>query len=196
MCILHAPRPNNVSYVDGAVSEVEKQGGVGHVIDTAGYPRVASSQGVIPVAVQQAGHDVVRGLRECAEWQREAAWQWLVMIEDDMVPCEGALEKVTEALELYKDAACIFFSKFSRAFAMSRQYLAGYVSSVLARIDSQPYDIVLRTGVWTDGRLVTYPVNLFHHVGQVSTVQERNEPEFRRRYEALRSDTCGENMTG
>lgn len=192
VCILHSPRPNNVSYIDSALTELHRQGATVRVINTTDFPRLSTADSAIPVSVQEAGHDVVSALEQCAQ-AHAASNPWIFMMEDDMVPCDGALAKVDAALRS-DSAAAIFFSKFSRAFALQTSYLHQYTESVLAHIDSKPYDIVLRTGVWTTAPLVTYPVNLFHHIGQVSTIEERNDPLFVRTFQALRSDRCGEDM--
>ena len=117
------------------------------------------------------------------------------MVEDDMLPCDGALDAVAHTLADTDSYQAVFFSKFSRAFAIRSDSIRAFATAVLAALDAKPYDIVLRTGAWLPpgARMLTVPHNLFHHIGALSTVPERNTPSFAR-FDQLRSDVCGEMM--
>ena len=188
VCILHGPgRPE--SYLDLVLRGYENVSA--RVIDPSNesVPELPANEN-IPLAVRVAGLHVAYALGECAS----GGTPWVLLAEDDMVPCEGALDTVDSALADSTDYSTVFFSKFSRAFAMRREVVGAFAAAVQRNLELKPYDIVLRTGIWLpEGeRMLVYPTNLFHHIGALSTVPERNSADFIQKHGGLRADVCGE----
>ena len=186
-CVLHGPgRP--VSYLSAVLKAYPIPV---RVIDTANVslPELPPND-LISSEVRRAGLHVLYALTECG------GDPWTMLVEDDMVPCKGAIDTVRTVLA-NTSYDVVFFSKFSRAFAMRRERVELFATSVRENLELKPYDIVLRTGMWLPPgeHMLTYPKNLFHHIGSLSTVPERNSKDFIQKHAALRGDICGEVMT-
>lgn len=156
--------------------------------------------------VQQQGLDVVAALMQCAE----VTTGWVVLVEDDCVACDGALDEVVTTLASFNNhndnnnynnvkIGMAKFSKFMRATAFPVDTLPRYTASVMERLDKMPYDITIieQWPMSERSAIVQYYVhtrNLFHHIGLVSTEASRNEDDYMKRYAALRGDVCFEEL--
>jgi len=150
------------------------------------------AQGLPPCRVRQQGLDVTASLLQCADFTSG----WVVLVEDDCEVCAGGLDEVVYTLSnLHTDEiAMAKFSKFVRATAFPARMVPRYAKSVRERLNTHPYDVT-RIEEWAPGkRQYIHHRNLFHHIGYVSTVETRNDNEYRLSYEALRSDVCFEKM--
>jgi hypothetical protein len=213
LCMVSAPRPGNASYLDRTVLALHKQGV--HIRDDVGLMivHVDSQKGVgvllknrtlvqcrPPVGenlpscvVQQSGYDVAASLLLCA--QRASAW--VVLLEDDCEVCEGGLDEMLDSIGRLDPRLMSMakYSKFSRAWAFPVHKVTAFAASVVRRIKTHPYDVT-RVEEWDTQRervqFYHHPVNLFHHIGSISTDPVRNTPEYNAMYHTLRRDTCRE----
>lgn len=209
-CMLTAQRPGNVSYLEQVVGgyqlqHIDHMDGIGLIlVDTDGStlgqgvplsPRVLAVcdtpdvEGLPSCRVRQRTLDATGALNECAR----STSGWVVLVEDDYEPCPGALDEVLAALSRLATQTTSM-AKFSRnfgatAFPVTR--IPAYVSATLERLYTHPHDIVL-ADEWSPPPVSVYqhPVNLFHHIGFVSTEHHKNAPEWRDKYDSLRADSC------
>ena len=117
---------------------------------------------------------------------------WVVMVEDDCVPCEGAVDEVNVALSGLnaKHTSMARFSKFLRATAFPAGKIARFREYVLSRLYTHPHDVTKIEDWDPPGSLYVHHRNLFHHIGNVSTVENKNTDQFREMYSGLREDVC------
>lgn len=147
-------------------------------------------EGLPSCRVRQQGLDVAVALEQCAQFTSA----WIVLVEDDCIVCEEALDEVVITLSSLHTGSIAMakFSKFVRATAFPADIVFNYTKSVRDRLYEYPYDITV-IEQWSSGRRVyIHKRNLFHHIGHVSTEPTRNSDEYRKLYEALRNDVCFE----
>ena len=147
------------------------------------------------VARQQT-RDVAVGLQKCNEIVQTNGW--LLMLEDDMLPCQGAMQQIIQYLAKL-DASSVHtvrFAKFSRAVAFPPPHTVGlYSSAILDAIQTMPSDLLV-DGDWGSGRAVVYERgSLFSHIGVVSTNHYRNNDNFRKKWGELRNEKCGDSLS-
>lgn len=145
--------------------------------------------------VRQQTRDVALGLRRCTEVA--APLSWVVMLEDDMLPCDGSVDTIARSLRMLDPATVqtMRFAKFSRAVAFPPPRTALlYSKAILEKIESTPYDLVLDGGWGSGASLVHQGGSLFSHIGAVSTTLYRNDPAFQRQWGNLRSENCGDRL--
>lgn len=158
------------------------------------YNDVPGTKGLPSCMDRQMSLDVTGVLAQCAN----ITTGWVVLIEDDCVPCPGAVDEVLTTLGRLstRHTSLARFSKFLRATGIPARKVARFRDYVRSRLYTHPYDIT-RVEDWdpmpTSGEVPQYYVhdrNIFHHVGTVSTVDAKNTIEFQREYAALRGDVC------
>lgn len=147
------------------------------------------------VARQQT-RDVAVGLQKCNEIVQTNGW--LLMLEDDMFPCRGAIQQIIQYLAKL-DASTVHtvrFAKFSRAVAFPPPHTVGlYIYAILNAIENMPSDLLV-DGAWGGGSAVVYEGgSLFRHIGVVSTNRYRNEDGFRKKWGELRNENCGDSLS-
>lgn len=150
----------------------------------------------IPCQVQQSNYDVALALGLCESIAKNRNKKWILFIEDDMQACPGSYKKIQ--IELKKSNLCpIKFSKFSRAFAISvGQSTLNFVTRLQKLSETHPYDYVLWDNIWNENcNYIIYTSNLFHHIGQTSTVPYRNDKIYLETYAELRNDFCNERLS-
>lgn len=150
-------------------------------------------EGLPSCEVRQQTTDVANTLEKCSH----LASQWVTLVEDDTVLCKGGLKIMEQSLQglgLEVDAV-----KFAKCFSgttfrvSSLNKFTHYARSVMRTL---PVDIALH-GEWGSGKVPWgYNLNLFHHVGDVSTFEARNSKEFRQRNEKVRKDKCLSELSG
>jgi len=201
MCLLTSQRPK--SYIKESLNSLRREGfGSITIIDTDGsygsLPNMSSYRKIadciddgldvlsgLPCKVEQSNYDVAMALWVCDLHANNA--KWIIFIEDDMEACQNSLRDVKSAL-LDSDDNVIQFSKFSRAFAVRRgRAVLELFSSIRCHASTTPYDIVL----WNTFPHHTKTLNLFHHMGVVSTIAYRNTENYLQQYAQMRSDVCG-----
>jgi len=199
-CVVTARRP--VSYVSDLVSGLETQGADFLVVDVDNStdwavpnvltpPRVTREciVGYVGCPVQQQALDVLGALEACAG---HSGSDWVILVEDDMLPCSGSVQAIADALDSdgdrYKWGR---FAKFSRAVAFPVGSIDPYKRFVLDNLSSIPYDQAL-TRDWGEGPTYQHDRSLFSHQGSVSTIGERNDPAFVQAYSDLRGESCGD----
>ena len=143
--------------------------------------------------VRQQTRDVAVGLRRCTEMAGQHTW--VLMLEDDMLPCPGAMGIISSYLSgLDSEAVHIVkFGKFSRAVAFPPPGTAIlYAHAALANIIGTPYDLILE-GDWRSGSTILYKGgSLFSHIGTVSTNPYRNDFSYMKKWYDLRKENCGD----
>ena len=203
-CVVTARRP--VSYFLDLVSALQHQGADLMVVDvdnsTGGLiedvltpPRVTQEciAGYVGCAVQQQALDVLNALETCAgpSWSN-----WVVLVEDDMLPCPCSVQAITDVLLDSNPLGMRWgrFAKFSRVIAFPIRSIAPYKAFVMEQLASIPYDQALVYG-WGSGPTYQHGSSLFSHRGSVSTIGERNDPAFIREYGDFRSESCGDPLS-
>jgi len=199
-CILTSPRPQ-ISYLSETLRFLIQEGA-----DTSAIMVMDASKSSnrlliqqdktncsYPVScqVQQMSLDVVLALRTCAEHTTD----WVVLIEDDVQACPGSIPILVNTLHSLPIEHTKFakFSKFGLANAFPKQNINPYTNYVIENLHEVPHDLLISDQGWgAPERSYIHPTNLFHHLGQTSTIPERNDPSFLALYTALRSDICGE----
>jgi hypothetical protein len=143
------------------------------------------------VARQQT-RDVAVGLRRCTEMAGQHTW--VVMLEDDMLPCPNAIRLMSVHLSGL-DATMVQtvkFAKFTRAVAFSPGTALFYAQDALASIMHTPSDLVVN-GNWGRGSALVYQGgSLFTHIGTVSTNSYRNDISYKEKWKDLRKENCGD----
>ena len=216
ICIIAAKR-NNVSYVQHVISEIKNQNvpSAGVFIDLDEHyadivlpdmfihlvPTDRKKEGCDleegdirrPNCMsRQQGRDVALGLTRCSEIASN--YTWVLMLEDDMLPCPNAIATIHNSIEHFEanSVKVVRFGKFSRAlmFPPPRSALQ-YAQTILANILTMPHDLMINSN-WRTGRSEAHNGgSLFQHIGKVSTNKYRNEDAYRQRWDDLRSETCG-----
>ena len=199
-CVLTGPRP--VSYLAQVEAALVQQGimrsdGVGMMRVDAGHNNKRcddddpGEEGVPSCRVRQRSLDVILALGRCANHTSG----WVVLVEDDCVACEGAVDEVLRALSTLNTSrvSLALFSKFLRGAAFPRAKVDAFGHYVRGRERTHPHDIT-RIEDWDPlgATLYRHDRNLFHHIGHMSTETHKNRPEFRQRYRDLREDVCWE----
>jgi len=217
VCILTAQRPNNVSYVQGLVRSLGMEGVAmrdatlvdadNSLIAPLGPKMPTALRALadceddgndvvvgVPCKVQQTNLDVVMALETCQLQAMRSHKKFVLFIEDDMDPCPGSMRTVDAVLRDSTHVHAVRFSKFSRAFAIRAWAIPDLLREIRLQADLAPYDLILWSTHWNRKRTFfhAHATNLFHHVGDTSTVQHRNEPGYRNVYGKMRSDYCGE----
>ena len=145
--------------------------------------------------VRQSTLDITESLLYCAN--RTSGW--VVLVEDDCEACPGSIQEIVAELGRL-DAVSVSlarFSKFSRGVAFPVGKIESYVRHAQAHLYNKPYDY-FDVKMWDPrgGDVRIYAHNLFHHIGVVSTITYRNDEEYHKNYDSMRSDYCGEQLDG
>jgi hypothetical protein len=147
-----------------------------------------------PCMVRQQGLDVVGTLEGCYNAYPTA--RWIVLLEDDFMPCEAALQGLSATLSRL-NASWITFARFSQGsgvVAFPRENVPLYAASMRVKIQEELYDRVL-LAPWSVKPDFVAPTHLFRHIGAVSSIEYRNTPEYRQRYAGIRDNACGAAIT-
>jgi hypothetical protein len=147
-------------------------------------------EGVPSCKVRQITLDVTGGLSVCAKHTSG----WVVLLEDDCVACEGAVDETVAVLSGLNATELSFarFSKGLRGIAFPALKVARFAEYAVSRLYTHPHDITKMEEWDPPGRMHVHARNLFHHIGLVSTDDRKNTDEFRQRYAAYRDDVCFE----
>lgn len=218
-CMVTASRPGGVSYLERVVAtyvaqNVHRMDGIGLVImDVDGGTQGEAqrgrpegnrlkerkmaectgvdTEGLPSCQVRQRTLDITAALSRC----QEVTSGWVILVEDDCEACPGALDESLTALAGL-DPATTSMAKLSRnmcatAFPVLR--VDAYVQATLRRIHTHPHDIILAEE-WAPppARVYRHTRNLFHHIGDISTEETKNDPKWQEMYREMRSDTCFE----
>lgn len=154
----------------------------------------ADMEGLPICKVRQSTLDVTESLLYCAN----KTSGWVVLVEDDCEACPGSIEDIVEKLGQLNSASTSLarFSKFSRGVAFPVGKIEAYVKNAQAHVRERPYDYFdVKNWDPTGGQVYIHNRNLFHHIGIVSTIAYRNEKEYHQKFDAMRSDKCGEILT-
>lgn len=204
-CILHSPTRSQ-SYLSILLDSLTKQNVHDFWVITPNHIErpLCTDTSQITCQVQQNSLDFAVALDTCAynatqiSERNSAPIRWILFLEDDMQACDTALSTVahTASTTESNSAAIVYFSKFSRAFLIQTALVSFLTKRVREHVENLPYDIVLRAKhrEWTHLPTLQFPRNLFHHLGHVSVITERNNPEFVAQYNSLRSDVCFEQL--
>ena len=143
-----------------------------------------------PCGVRQQGLDVANALTACH--RRVPGTDWVILMEDDFMPCDHALTGVLETLDTL-DPHKIKFARFTQGngvVAFPQGNVLRYTQSILDNIGTIPCDRVLLEP-WSLDSDYVFPRHLFKHIGAVSTIGYRNKEEYVREYSSLRDNECG-----
>jgi hypothetical protein len=210
-CMVTSERP--VSYLERVLATYQEQrvsqmDGVGlivvnmdgtHLGNSVVHPRTRKLAGCDmpdvegrPICkVRQSTLDVTESLLYCAN--RTSGW--VVLVEDDCEACPGSIQEIVAELSRLDAVAVSLakFSKFSRGVAFPVGKVEAYAKNAQAHVYEKPYDF-FDVEDWDPhgGGAHIYAHNVFHHIGTVSTITYRNEEEYRKNYDTMRSDFCGE----
>jgi hypothetical protein len=217
-CMVVSYRP--VMYAHQSVDSLDRQGiarmdGIGLlVVDVDGTSNnMSSSARVLPdrqlatcyehevpsdslpnCKTRQSTLDVTASLELCAQYSSG----WVVLIEDDVEACTGAVLETVQVLSMLDTSKTSMarFSKFSRALAIPSRKIKQYSMNARSRLYSHPYDVTI-VEEWDPpgGLYYVHARNLFHHIGEISTDTNKNDPVYVSRYRELRSDYCWEALS-
>ena len=144
--------------------------------------------------VQQQALDVAGALDMCHKNFPLA--DWILLMEDDFMPCEGALDKLLAVLRSL-DPGQTKFARFTQGggvVAFPRANVPLYTQSVRLHRQTQPCDRVLLLP-WSDRPDFVHTTHLFQHIGLVSTIPDRNSPEYLAANSGIRDNSCGAPIT-
>ena len=197
LCVITAKRPRN--YLPDLIKGLEREKAQYSIVDVdnSTLPSVGALRlqgkgrecvnGPVPCQIQQQGVDIARGLLLCAASHNS---KWIALIEDDMSICQGALETIKKVITRILPFKTARFAKFSRATVFPIENIKPYTDYVFEHVHETPYDILLNFD-WAHGYDYLHDGSLFTHVGQMSTISERNDPVYIATYSSLRDETCG-----
>jgi len=144
-----------------------------------------------PCGVRQQGLDVANALTACHN--RQPGADWIVLLEDDFMPCDNhtltVLIDTLDSLDPHKTK----FARFTQGggvVAFPAGKVLAYARSVMDHIMTKPCDRVLLEE-WSTETDFVFGQHLFKHIGSVSTIGYRNQAEFVRQYSELRGNECG-----
>jgi hypothetical protein len=143
------------------------------------------------VAKQQT-RDVATGLRRCTEMA--GPHTWVVMLEDNMLPCSGTMLVITSYLSGLDPEMVhtVKFAKFTRAVAFPPGSALLYAQDALANILRIQSDLMI-DGDWGRGNTIVHKGgSLFSHIGTVSTNPYRNDVSYIEKWNDLRKENCGD----
>ena len=143
------------------------------------------------VARQQT-RDVAVGLRRCSEMAGQHTW--VLMLEDDMLPCPDALRVISSYLSRLDPGMIksVKFAKFTRAVAFPPGNAIFYAQDALANILRMPSDLMI-DGDWARATTIVHEGgSLFSHIGTISTNSYRNEISYKEKWKDLRNENCGD----
>jgi hypothetical protein len=148
----------------------------------------------IPICkVRQGTLDVTESLLYCANQTSG----WVVLAEDDCEACPGSIQEAVETLARLDSSkvSLVKFSKIATGVAFPRDKVELYARHAQAHVYDRPHDYYSERE-WdpNGGGVHVHGKNLFHHIGEVSTIPYRNHDEYHKMYDDLRSDYCGEAM--
>jgi hypothetical protein len=197
--------PRDVTVVDvDAGSGAELQGFAGAKLpDVRAVRRMADCvddgndvETGVPCPVLQANYDMSMALAVCWEAARGAGKEWLLFAEDDVVACAGSLRKIRQRLEEARGepgACMVRFGKGAMGYALRARHALDLVADIRAQAASTPHDLVVVGGAWSGAaERPAFGENLFHHVGEVSTIPYRNKKNYLDAYGDMRKDVCGQ----
>lgn len=145
--------------------------------------------------VRQQGLDVANALESCHSDSNPSV-KWIILLEDDFLPCENALPQLLSTLSTI-DSNQNKFARFTQGgggVAFPRANVPLYVQSVRDNISRKPCDQVLLEG-WSTKPDMVFPHHLFRHIGEISTIESRNTEAYRQRFAAIRDNACGSPIT-
>jgi hypothetical protein len=152
----------------------------------------------VPCPVLQSNYDMSLALVVCGEAARAAGKEWMLFVEDDVVACAGSIEKILKRIEESRgepETFMVRFSKGAMGYALRIRYMLDLVADIRAQALSSPHDIVVVGGGWINtASKITFQENLFHHVGEISTIGYRNKQYYRDAYSEMRKDVCGQSL--
>ncbi len=144
-----------------------------------------------PCGVRQQGLDVANALAACH--CRNPAVDWLILFEDDFMPCGNqtltSLLNTLDTLDPHKTKFARF-TQGSGGVAFPSRNVPLYTQSVLHHIPTTPYDRVLLEP-WSLDSDYVFPRHLFKHIGRVSTMKYRNTDKYVKKFARLRDNECG-----
>ena len=148
-----------------------------------------------PCAVRQQGLDVANALSACYHRVDHVSTDWIILMEDDFMPCEDALTGVLKTLDGLKPMETKFarFTQGGGVVAFPVDNVLLYALSIMDNIATTPHDRILVLP-WSPKPDFVFTRHLFKHVGNVSTIEYRNDLEFTRQYAGLRDNSCGEEI--
>ena len=193
-CVITARRPAT-SYLSPLLEELTRQHAAFRVVDTdnstlpslgalklARVTQCMEPSNVISCPVQKQALDVLDGLQLCLSSSH--GLRWLALMEDDMLPCAGAIQTIELFLNstlstksMWHDFKTARFANFSRAVVFPLDNIKPYSNYVRAHLRKAPYDSLLNSGGWApaESRDYIHARSLFSHAGKVSTIAERND---------------------
>ena len=151
----------------------------------------------VPCRVLQSNYDVSMALSVCQNAAFKENKKWILFVEDDVTVCAGAMAKVRHELAQYQneEVSLVSFSKFSRCFAVSVWFSTQMALEIRQWASVKPYDHVMWSNTWAgNSKQVQYATNLFHHIGETSTLAYRNEDGYKEMYGSMRADSCGQGL--
>ena len=148
------------------------------------------AEGLPSCKVRQITLDVTSGLSACADHTSG----WVVLLEDDCVACEGAVDETVSVLSGLSARELSFarFSKGLRGIAFPARKIRAFAEYAVSRLYTHPHDITKMEDWDPPGRMYVHTRNLYHHIGVVSTDDRKNTDEFRHTYAVYRDDFCFE----
>jgi len=150
----------------------------------------------LPCRVEQTNLDVVMALEVCGVEAAKHGKEWILFIEDDVVACDQTLSIVNKTLWSVNasQVAVYRFGKGTQGTAVSAKLYGQLVAKIRQFMQSVPFDVVVTYRDDYGVRLV-YNSNLFHHVGDISSVLYRNKRYYIETYGVMRSDVCGQPLS-
>ena len=121
---------------------------------------------------------------------------WIILLEDDFLPCEDAVLRLLQILQAIDPNENKFarFTQGGGGVAFPAANVPLYVQDVHKNIRDKPCYLVLLEP-WLSKQDVVLPINLFLHVGRVSNIEQRNTPEYRQEFAAIRDNACRNTIT-
>lgn len=157
----------------------------------------------IPCKVWQANLDLISLFTLCQNEMTLSHAQWALFLEDDVIACRDALIQIQVRIHQYiqetRNESCTILklSNLPHLYAMSLPCIPLIIEVLNQSAQNKPSDHAIADLISTNTDKIQYYVHdrsLFNHIGRTSTIAYRNDEDYLKKYDSMRSSPCHSSM--